>query len=236
MADAEAGFAPPAAAEGAPAPAPKKRTTVREWSTTKLTRTLRLVNLCNGIILILLGVLVFVTGLMSVSFTSVTVSAYVVFFGTLLSCLECNLSFLSSRFKRNFGFMFSYLGRTGFIVFSGTMALSMANIPGYLVGAATMLNGIFNGYIICVHPAFKSGELSAKGDPYGGYTGGEGEMLSYLRSKPELATKAGAAAAAFAKENPGAAMSVMGAVAQSQQAQAGAAAHVAPGEGSNPWG
>lgn len=65
-----------------------------------------------------------------------------------------------------------------------------------------------------MHPAFKSGELSAKGDPYGGYTGGEKEMLTYLQSKPELAAKASNMAVQAAKENPQAAMQIMSAAAQ----------------------
>jgi hypothetical protein len=36
-----------ALASSAPAPA-KKRKTVRDWPTAKVTRTLRMVNLCNG--------------------------------------------------------------------------------------------------------------------------------------------------------------------------------------------
>jgi hypothetical protein len=73
------------------------------------------------------------------------------------------------------------------------------------------VNGIFNGYVICVHPAFKSGELSAKGDPYGGYTGGEKEMFTYLQSKPELAQRASGIAMQAAASNPQAAMSFMAA-------------------------
>lgn len=105
--------------------------------------------------------------------------------------------------------MFSFVGRTIFIVFCATMAFAMANWLGYLIGAITMLNGIFNGYVICIHPAFKSGELSAKGDPYGGYTGGEKEMLQYLQSKPELANKASSMAMQAAASNPQAAMQIM---------------------------
>ena len=109
--------------------------------------------------------------------------------------------------------MFSFTGRTLFIIFCGSMAFAMGNTLAYVVGAATVLNGLFNGYVICVHPAFKTGELSAKGDPYGGYSGGEKEMLTYLQSKPELARQAQGAAVNWAAANPGAAMQVMQAAA-----------------------
>ncbi len=98
--------------------------------------------------------------------------------------------------------MYSFLGRTAFIIFAGTMTMALGQWLAYVVGALTVLNGLFNGYIICVHPAFKSGELSALGDPYGGYTGGESEMLSYLKKNPQLAQNAGSAAAQFAANNP----------------------------------
>jgi len=190
-----------------PAPAPPK--TVRSWTTAQLKRTLRVANLCNGVTLIALGIIVFIIGMTTVSFTSVTVSVYTCFFGLLLSCLECNISNLAPRLQRNFGFMFSFTGRTLFIVFCGSMAFAMGNWLSYVVGALTVLNGLFNGYVICVHPAFKTGELSARGDPYGGYSGGEKEMLTYLQSKPELARQAQGAAVSFAAQNPQAAMSIV---------------------------
>lgn len=84
------------------------------------------------------------------------------------------------------------------------------------------VNGLFNGYVICVHPSFKTGELSAKSNPFGGYTGGESEMLSYLKSNPALANKVGTAAIGFAKDNPQVALSVA------------SAAAAQPAE-SNPW-
>lgn len=115
----------PVATAGAQPTAPPSET-VRDWSTSRLKSTLRVMNLCNGmcsyflvlffgvygpisrispspnslinvffcpgIALVALGILVFLLSMTTVSFTTVTVSAYVVFFGLLLSCLECNIS------------------------------------------------------------------------------------------------------------------------------------------------
>jgi len=92
-------------------------------------------------------------------------------------------------------------------------------------GSLTAVNAAFNGYVICVHPAFRSGELSAATDPFGGYSGGEQEMLAYLKANPQLAAKAGAAAVTVAQHNPQLAMQV---------ATAGAGGGAAAG--SNPWG
>ena len=207
----ETNGAPPVG--NAPPPPPEtgaRRSTVTSWSTSKLKSTLRIANMCNGMCLITLGI---ISWLSIVSFTSVTVSCYVILFGLLISCLECNIGNLAPKLQRNFGFMFSFSGRTLFIMFCGSMAFAMGNWLGYIIGALTLLNGAFNGYVICVHPAFKSGELSAKGDPYGGYTGGEKEMLSYLQSKPELAAKAQGAALTFAANNPDMAMKMASAAA-----------------------
>ena len=93
------------------------------------------------------------------------------------------------------------------------------------------MNGLFNGYVICVHPSFRSGELSASANPFGGYTGGEGEMLSYLQKNPQLANKVGGAAMAFAKDNPQVALQVVGAAQASAQPPA-----QPPGAAANPWG
>lgn len=160
--------------------------------------------------------------MVNVTFSTITVSGYVVFFGMLMTCLECNIGNLAPRFKRNFGFLFSFIGRTVFIIFCATMCFALNAWLGYLAGAVTAVNGLFNGYVICVHPSFKTGELSAKSNPFGGYTGGESEMLSYLKSNPALANKVGTAAIGFAKDNPQVALSVA------------SAAAAQPAE-SNPW-
>ena len=116
----------------------------------------------------------------------------------------------------------------------------MNNWMGYVIGSLTFLNRFFNGYVICVHPAFKTGELSAKGDPYGGYTGGEKEMMAYLQANPKLAQKAGAAAVAFASANPEAAASMAqgagGNGALAAAAVAGASSNANAGaKADNPW-
>ena len=183
---------------------------------------------------------------------------YVTFFGLMMTCLECNIGNLAPKFKKNFGFLFSFAGASGcsrarppaalaaprcstprararplapgrtlYIIFCATMCYAFNNWLGWVVGSLTMLNGLFNGYVICVHPAFKTGELTAMGDPYGGYTGGEAEMLEYLKKNPQLAASAGSAAVSFARDNPDVAASAM---------QGAASAQGGGGGSSNPWG
>lgn len=98
--------------------------------------------------------------------------------------------------------------------------------------------------VMCVHPAFRSGELSATGDPSAAYSGGEGEMLAFLKANPQIAAKAGAVAVKFAQENPDVARAALagsaGATAPKAGGGAGAggaapsAAAVEPA-GENPW-
>ena len=120
--------------------------------------------------------------------------------------------------------------------------LCRANVLAYIVCAFTALNGFFNGYVMCVHPAFRTGELSATGDPTHAYSGGEGEMLAYLKANPQLAAKAGAVAVKFAHDNPDVARAaIQGSAGGGSKATATApAAAGGPQAGgdveSNPWG
>jgi hypothetical protein len=50
---------------------PKTPKGVKTWSTKKMLYTLRVFNLLNGFLLVLAGILVFITGLASVTFTTV---------------------------------------------------------------------------------------------------------------------------------------------------------------------
>jgi hypothetical protein len=124
-------------AEAAAAPPKKESVSVSKWSTKKLLYTLRLCNLSNGLLLILTGILVFITGMVNVTFSTITVSGYVVFFGMLMTCLECQIGNLAPKFRRNFGFMFSFIGRTVFILFCATMLFALNAWLGYLSGCVT---------------------------------------------------------------------------------------------------
>lgn len=67
MADVEAGQ--PAAGAAAPK---QKKPSVSDWSKSKLLRTLRLMNMCNGLGLITAGILVFLVEALSINFTTVS--------------------------------------------------------------------------------------------------------------------------------------------------------------------
>lgn len=81
---------------------------------------------------------------------------------------------------------------------------------GYVTGALTILNGIFNLVIICVHPGFGAGGLSRWGDPTESYTDGGKEIMSaskgaastFVKNNPDLAKQAAQGAVGYAVANP----------------------------------
>ncbi len=83
------------------------------------------------------------------------------------------------------------------------MCFGLAIWVGWLVGAVTIANGLFNAFVLKTHPAFKSGELSATANPYAQYSTAENQAAAYIKANPELARKAGSGIANIAAQNPG---------------------------------
>ena len=213
--------------------------------------TLRAVNMLNGALVIAASILVFLTGIVDLNFTTATLACYIIAFGIVMLFVECNISNLQSCVRAQCGFLFSFWGRAIFITLCvrpvgdlaanplltsprhcprscGTLCIALDNWVGYLFGSLTFVNAMFNMYCICVHPAFTSGRITASSDPYTSYVGGEKVMVQYLKENPDIARRAGASAVQFARDNPDVA----------RQAAAGAATASQPKSGSsgdNPW-
>jgi hypothetical protein len=134
----------------------------------------------------------------------------------MLFCFECRLARMEVDVRRNFGFLYSYTGRTLFIVFIATICFGATGgsqdsngILGIVCGTITFLNAFFNCFVIYQHPAFtREGGIDRNADPGAMYTSGEvlaaqgaGEAA---RRNPDLAMKAGTAAIGYAASNPGA--------------------------------
>ena len=73
------------------AAAPKLKKSVTDWSKSTLLRNLRLINMCNGILLILAGIVCCIVAAVNVSISTITLACFTCFFGTLMACLECNI-------------------------------------------------------------------------------------------------------------------------------------------------
>ena len=131
-------------------------------------------------------------------------AGYMTCFGCLLCCFELRISRVEKVVRRLFGFMFSYVGRAGFLFFLAIFCLGIVSDQaalGWVVGVLTCLNALLNCFVIWRHPGF---ELQA--DPTQSYKHAadlsSAAASSYLASNPELAAQAAATAASTMKENP----------------------------------
>ena len=201
-----------------------------------------MLNILNGLVLILGAVLVFITSIVQVSFTALTVAAYTCFFGLMMICVELNIANVQPRIQNNFGFLFTFIGRAIFILFAATMAMAMASWITYITGGVTAANALFNMYCMCVHPAFhKGGRFHKHTDPFKSMTTGEEEVAAYLRKNPDLAVRVGATAARAAASHPDLARKAMEGAASSATAPAAGASSPSPftaggaGEDDNPF-
>ena len=82
---------------------------------------------------------------------------------------------MEETIRRNFGFLYSYSGRTLFILFIASLCLGTTSDNGgitelgWITGILTFINAMFNCFVVYSHPAFKSGAISRDGDPTAGY-------------------------------------------------------------------
>jgi len=104
---------------------------------------------------------------------------YTIFFGGLLIAFHVRLRGGMARFlRRNFGFMFSWIGRFAFLLFVATLLFTANEQWWYVItiGVLTVLVAVFNCCILCNHPAYQAGgELAADAD---GDTNGGGGSTS----------------------------------------------------------
>lgn len=90
---------------------------------------------------------------------------------------------LNERFRKNFGFLFTYIGRSAFIFLYRCLFLFICSISTILfspqtffyniLGIATLCDSVMNLFVILVHPAFRRGELKLTDDPSVGYSSGD---------------------------------------------------------------
>lgn len=81
---------------------------------------------------------------------------YGVCFGTLVCCLEVNLSFLRKPIASNFGFLYSPFLRLMFYALMGMVAWSFNTILGMIAAAALGLLSLVNTYVLCRYPGYRA--------------------------------------------------------------------------------
>ena len=88
---------------------------LKEMEASQVLKILRYVNLCNALCVITAGIITVVT-LGGFDITTIFVGVYISLFGCMLFCFECRLARMEADVRRNFGFLYSYTGRTAFII------------------------------------------------------------------------------------------------------------------------
>ena len=96
------------------------------------------------------------------SLPKMVLGGYGICFGTLIFCLESNLSFLRIPIASNFGFLYSPILRLGFYVLMGMVAWSFGTLLGMITAGALGLLALVNTYVLCRYPGYRKvlGEVS----------------------------------------------------------------------------
>ncbi|OQR88716.1 hypothetical protein THRCLA_22809, partial [Thraustotheca clavata] len=112
----------------------------------KLLRYMRVGNILCSALQIFAGVTGFFSFL-TLNITGSLVALYVVMFGLLFLLYECRLNSMEQRIRNNFGFLYTYKGRAGFIFFIGFLDFGMGTALGVLAGIVMTLAALINLYI-----------------------------------------------------------------------------------------
>ncbi|CAK4072140.1 unnamed protein product [Aphanomyces euteiches] len=177
---------------GPPPPRPsiaQRIAAVQNMGLPRLLRLMRVGNMLCCIFQIIAGI-GGVFNLIALNLTGALLSIYVILFGLLFLLFECRLKTMETRIRTNFGFLYSYNGRAGFIFFIGFLDFGVGSAMGTIAGILMCLNALFNLFVMLKHPEFTSGAVSKAADPTATYTDGKQEAQSYLQSNPQVVLQA----------------------------------------------
>jgi hypothetical protein len=162
---------------------------------------LRFSNMLNAILLIIAGVssLTSLGNWVTLALSFIFLSLYLTCFGCLLCCFELRIGWIERRARNSFGFLYSYVGRSLFLLFVAGLGFGLISQNaslGYAVGILTAINALFNMIII-----YRHGKLFA--DPSAEYGDtAESNAVAYLQANPDLARSAIGAGVSLARDNP----------------------------------
>jgi hypothetical protein len=118
-----------------------------------LVKIMVLANLCTAIGVVAVGVLSFI----SIQFSEIITSLYVVIFGVLFICFfvgsSLKIGSLESFLMENVGFMFTWQGRLLFFGFIASLCFQLG-LDGQIVGGIALAVVIFNIYVMCTNSAY----------------------------------------------------------------------------------
>jgi hypothetical protein len=191
---------------------------------TQVQLILRIINMLNCVVIVVVYPLrftpfSFVTQDPFEDFPIYFLMVYTVLFSCVFCCFEADLPFVRDRQARYFRFMYNYLSRFLFMLFIASLCLVSNYWMGYVAGALTVMNAIFNAIVLCIHPGWKIKHLMR--DPTKQYSSSlqaaKGAALDSARfvhtRNPDLAarvadstkntaTNIGSAAMQYARDNP----------------------------------
>ena len=104
----------------------------------------------------------------------------------MMCTVEIHLSILQRRIKKNFGFLFTWIGRGIFIFFCASLCFSLNFFAMQLLGAVTAFNGLLNIVVLI----FRRKEFHLTDDPFADEKSGEELTIAYLKANPQLISKA----------------------------------------------
>mmetsp|Transcript_20460 Transcript_20460/g.43890 ORF Transcript_20460/g.43890 Transcript_20460/m.43890 type:complete len:123 (-) Transcript_20460:228-596(-) len=81
---------------------------------------------------------------------------YGICFGTLVCCLEVNLSFLRRPIASNFGFLYNPFLRLMFYALCAMVAWSFETLLGVIAAGALGLLALVNTYVLCRYPGYRA--------------------------------------------------------------------------------
>ena len=93
---------------------------------------------------------------------------------------------LGDRLRRNYGFLFTYIGRSVFIFLFVLIFLLICSVgtimmalEGFYSILALVVFGValLNVIVTVLHPSFRRGDISLLDDPSGSYTAGDNECF-----------------------------------------------------------
>lgn len=172
---------------------------IRSANKSQAATILRLTNLINAGLAIFAGIwtLLALDDILTLNVPSLALSLYLTLFGCLLCCFEFRIGFIERNVRDYFGFMFTYCGRSVFLLFLGTFCIGLKadQSVGIIIGVLTYVNALLNCFVMYRHGEYFD-------DPTKKYQTAENVTQEYVQNNPELVQQAVGAGVSFAANNP----------------------------------
>ncbi|KAH9251557.1 hypothetical protein BASA81_010596 [Batrachochytrium salamandrivorans] len=158
----------------------------------------RATNFINALALFITGLASLLTITNVFSLTFYFLCFYLMVFGLVLCCFELRWKFAEKRVRESFGFLYTFLGRTVFLLFLASFCFGLMGSNqalGLAMGIVTSINALFNMIIM-----FRHGKMYE--NPSEGYGSAEDTTAQFMRQNPHLAANAMSAGMNAARDNP----------------------------------